>query len=30
LLNWYLRPNPAELRRRIDEKVFQLWSTVSQ
>jgi Integrase core domain len=30
LLNMYLRLNPAELRRRIDEKVFQLWSTVSQ
>ena len=30
LLNVYLRLNPAELRRRIDEKVFQLWSTLSQ
>lgn len=29
LLNVYLRLNPAELRRRIDEKVAQLWSTVS-
>jgi len=30
LLNLYLRLNPAELRRHIDEKVFQLWSTVSR
>jgi hypothetical protein len=30
LLNLYLRLNPAELRRRIDEKVAQLWSTVSR
>jgi len=30
LLNLYLRLNPAELRRRIDEKVLQLWSTVSR
>jgi hypothetical protein len=30
LLNVYLRLNPAELRRRIDEKVLHLWSTVSQ
>ncbi len=30
LLNLYLRLNPAELRRRIDEKVLQLWSTLSQ
>jgi len=29
LLNVYLRLNPADLRRRIDEKIFQLWSTVS-
>ena len=30
LLNLYLRLNPADLRHRIDEKVFQLWRTVSQ
>jgi hypothetical protein len=30
LLNLYLRLNPAELRRRIDENVAQLWSTLSQ
>jgi len=30
LLNLYLRLNPAELRRRIDDKVFQLWSTISR
>jgi len=30
LLNLYLHLNPAELRRRIDEKILQLWSTVSQ
>lgn len=30
LLNVYLRLNPAELRRHLDEKVLQLWSTVSQ
>ena len=30
LLNVYLRLNPAELRRRIDENVAQLWSTVSR
>src|SRR3989337_67472 len=30
LLNLYLRLNPAELRRRIDANVFQLWSTLSQ
>lgn len=29
LLNQYLRLNPVELRRRIDEHVAQLWSTVS-
>lgn len=28
LLNQYLRLNPVELRRRIDEHVAQLWSTV--
>jgi hypothetical protein len=30
LLNLYLRLNPAELRRRIDENVAKLWSTVSR
>lgn len=30
LLNVFLRLNPAELRRRIDENVAQLWSTVSR
>jgi len=30
LLNLYLPLNPAELRRRIDQKVLQLWSTLSQ
>lgn len=30
LLNLYLRLNPADLRHRLDEKVFQLWRTVSQ
>jgi len=30
LLNLYLRLNPAELRRRIDEQMLKLWSTVSQ
>lgn len=29
LLNLYLPLNPAELRRRIDQKVLQLWSTLS-
>jgi len=30
LLNLYLHLNPAELRRRIDEKILQLWSTISK
>jgi hypothetical protein len=30
LLNFYLRLNPAELRRHIDVKVFHLWSTISR
>jgi hypothetical protein len=29
LLNFYLPLNPAELRHRIDQKVLQLWSTLS-
>ncbi len=29
LVNVYLRLNPAELRRRIDAKLLQLWSTIS-
>ena len=29
LLNAYLRLNPAQLRNRIDQKVLQLWSTLS-
>jgi len=29
LVNLYLRLNPAELRRRIDAKLLQLWSTLS-
>jgi hypothetical protein len=29
LLNLYLSLNPVELRRRIDQKVLQLWSTLS-
>lgn len=29
LVNLYLQLNPAELRRRIDAKLLQLWSTVS-
>jgi len=29
LLNAYLRLNPAKLRNRIDQKVIQLWSTLS-
>jgi len=29
LLNAYLRLNPAKLRNRIDQKVLQLWSTLS-
>lgn len=29
LLNLYLPLNPAELRRRIDQKVLQLWSTLT-
>lgn len=30
LLNLYLHLNPAQLRRRIDDKVFQLWEAVSR
>jgi len=30
LLNAYLRLNPAGLRRHIDEKILQLWSTLSR
>ena len=29
LVNVYLRLNPAELRRRIDAQLLQLWSTLS-
>jgi hypothetical protein len=29
LLNAYLRLNPAKLRNRIDQKILQLWSTLS-